>query len=382
LIRREKGFTLVELMITMVIFVVVIAAVSQIFTGLLTQFKQQSKMAETNIEGIVGLEMMRRDVERAGYGIPWVIPATAAAYNEVPLPDTTPGFDYNECAGACTAVPRPVVAGSGAGFNGSDEFVIRATNVARNTSSQAWTILSAGDVKTNGLSGESFANTDRVIVLSPGNSAANARTLVVSSADNTVWRTTYNATANFDPADATQTFVIYGVAPDDGGAALRMPFNRTDYYISNSNPPLRCAANTGVLIKSVLSQSSGASGGTRTDFLPLLDCVADMQIVFRFDQTVPPDGVADIVTDGIAATGLTAQQVRERLMDIRVYILAHEGQRDPNFTYATNPVYVGDAAVGGGRNFNFTTVPNPITDWQNYRWKIYTIVVVPKNLKQ
>ena len=55
-ITNHAGFTLVELLITMVVFVFVIAAASGVFTGLLTQFKQQSKIAETKIEGIVGLE--------------------------------------------------------------------------------------------------------------------------------------------------------------------------------------------------------------------------------------------------------------------------------------------------------------------------------------
>ena len=69
--RREEGFTLVELMITMVVFVLVIAAASQVFTSLLTQFKQQNKMAETHIEGAVGLGILRHDLEHAGYGLPW-----------------------------------------------------------------------------------------------------------------------------------------------------------------------------------------------------------------------------------------------------------------------------------------------------------------------
>lgn len=362
----------------MVIFVIVIAAVSQIFSGLLTQFKQQSKIAETNIEGIVGLEMMRQDVERAGYGIPWILPATAAAYNEVPPPNTTQGYAYNECAGACSAAPKAVVVGSGAGWNGADELVIRATNVATNAPAQAWTILPFTNVPIDGLSGETLAGTDRVIVLSPGNSTANAKTLVVRSDDNTVWSTTYNTmnatntTANFAPPDTTRTFVIYGVAPADGTNPLRMPFNRTDYYISNSDVPSRCAANTGVLMKSVLSQASG----NRTGFLPLLDCVADMQVIFQLDTDA--DGIINSQTDTVA--GLTAQQLRAQLMEIRVYILAHEGQRYPNFTYTPstpNTVTVGEFGVG--RDFNFATAG--ITNWQNYRWKIYTIVVTPKNLK-
>jgi type II secretory pathway pseudopilin PulG len=379
LIRREEGFTLVELMITMVMFVFVIAAASQVFTGLLTQFKQQSKIAETNIEGIVGLDMLRRDVENAGYGLPWVMPATAK-YSEVPLGSA--GSAYDECAATtppphtCNTPPKAVLAGSGAGWNGSDELVIRGANVARSATAQTWTTLRTGDTKMNGLSGESFTGTDRVIIISPGSTTANARRLVVNSADSADWDTTYNATSNFDPGDATETYVIYGIVSNGAGGALWMPFNRTDYYISTTNVPARCASNTGVLMKSVLSQTDG----TRTDFLPVLDCVADIQVVFRFDTSVPRDGIADLVSDDISA--LTAEQIREQLMDVRVYVLAHEGQRDPNFTYSKNPVYVGDAAIGGSRNFNFTTVANPVADWKNYRWKLYSMVVKPINLRQ
>ncbi len=46
LIKKEAGFTLIELLITMVVFVLVIAAVPQIFTGLLNSIqatKQDSR---------------------------------------------------------------------------------------------------------------------------------------------------------------------------------------------------------------------------------------------------------------------------------------------------------------------------------------------------
>ena len=66
MIQNQKGFTLVELIVTMTIFVLVIAAASGVFTGLLTQFKQQSKITETNIEGVVGLEILRHDLSSAG----------------------------------------------------------------------------------------------------------------------------------------------------------------------------------------------------------------------------------------------------------------------------------------------------------------------------
>ena len=70
--------------------------------------------------------------------------------------------------------------------------------------------------------------------------------------------------------------MMYGVDQDTN---LRMPFNRADYFISNTNAPSRCAPNTGVLEKVVVNQSDGRL----TNFLPLVDCVADMQVIFRLD---------------------------------------------------------------------------------------------------
>ena len=75
--KSVAGFTMVELMVTMVVFVLAISAASQIFTKLLTQFKQQSKIAETNIEGIVGLDLLRQDIKHAGLGLPWNVTGVA-----------------------------------------------------------------------------------------------------------------------------------------------------------------------------------------------------------------------------------------------------------------------------------------------------------------
>ena len=382
----EAGFTLIELLITMVIFVLVIAAGSQIFTGLLTQFKQQSKIAETNIEGIIGLEILRQDIEHAGYGLPWVIPA---------------GIVYNEASAGYNDSPsnpqRAILSGNGVGFNGSDELIIKATNVARNGASQAWTHLKTGNVKRDGLSGETLGGTDLIIVLSPGTSDANRRTLVVNSTDSTDWDTTYSATANFAPSDNTETRIIYGVAPTtDTVTTLRMPFNRADYYIATSNVPSRCATGTGVLSKNVISHANGS----RADNLPLLDCMANMQVAFGVDTDATPDGQINCYTNDLAnvfAT-VTAQNIRERVKEVRVYILSHEGQYDRDFTFDLNSRNAGlNPAIGcptcirvgeglplavceggiAGRDFNLST----ITNWQNYRWKVYTLVVKPNNLR-
>ena len=93
MVKRQEGFSLIELMITMVVFLLAIAAASNVFTGLLTQFKQQSKIAETNIEGAVGLEILRRDLESAGYGVPW----------NVEIDGDGDGNDWEQLVGYCEA---------------------------------------------------------------------------------------------------------------------------------------------------------------------------------------------------------------------------------------------------------------------------------------
>jgi len=396
--KREAGFTLVELMITMVVFVFFIAAASQVFTGLLTQFKQQSKMAETNIEGIVGLDILRQDIEHAGYGLPWNVRgvtdwASVPNYNEAVSATSTPNpanFNDGNPASALPTpantnrAPRAILSGNNSGVNGSDYLVLKAINVSTNFAAGKWQPIRAGNDSTmktwwsevneyvcRNDKGDHYPDT-RVIVISPGATAANSRSLIVSGGSFFTGADNYSVLTNFAAfAGDPDVRIMYGVDPDTN---LRMPFNRADYFISNTNVPLRCAPNTGVLEKVVVNQSDGRL----TNFLPLLDCVADMQVVVRRDTD--GDGTIDTTTDDIST--LNAQQIREQVKEVRVYILAHEGQKDTNYTYPTSTITIPaspDPAAGVGSTFNLSTRIG--TSWQNYRWKLYTIIVRSNNLK-
>ncbi|MEK6691229.1 MAG: prepilin-type N-terminal cleavage/methylation domain-containing protein [Nitrospirota bacterium] len=388
ILPTEKGFTLVELMITMTVFVLVIAGASQIFTGLLTQFKQQSKIAETNIEGAIGLEILRQDLEHAGYGLPWVIPSdvtytAAETFSATPCGTGTTAnpTTFND---STPNAPRAVVSGNNTCLNGSDYLVIKAINVATNNTSNKWALLGNTGVLRYDISGDAFNTSDRVVVLDPGTSDATMRTLVGSGS---TFYKQYSAVTDFNPSDSTTTRFIYGIRD---GAAPKVPLNRADYYISiPATMPSQCAVGTGVLYKATMNHGS-ISGVNQFTELPLLDCVADMQVVYALDNDEDGDfenGVGgDAYTNDISglagATG--ARDVRTRVKELRVYILAHEGQYDKNFTFSgfTAGACATCVRVGlsntFGRDFEFAT--SGITNWQNYRWKIYTIVVKPNNL--
>lgn len=399
MVKRQEGFSLVELMITMVVFLLIIAAASGVFTSLLTQFKQQSKIAETNIEGAIGLEILRRDLESAGYGLAWNVEVDAdgdgndwdrlVGYCEAvsdtsitPNPTTfNNGVSTDPCPTTVTAgtAPMAVRSGNNTGWNGADYLAIKSATVATNVTAQKWTHLMVGNVKktwtpdcenVNKDSDCTPNNTVRVIVISPGGStAANTRSLITSSATTGVFFTQYRYTADFDPpTGSTETYIVYGVDKDTD---LRMPFNRADYFIKvPATMPSACASNTGILYKGTLNHANG--GITE---LPILDCVADMQVVYGLDNNEDGefrDGVGgDAYSDDIS--GLTAKQIRTRVKEIRVYILAHEGQKDAAYTYPNSTIVVGPNAALG-RPFDLGTN-------LNYRWKVYTIVVRPNNLR-
>ncbi len=374
--KHEKGFSFLELLMVMVIMGFVLAGGSEMFVSLLRGYKQQSKITETNIEGIIGLELLRRDIESAGYGLPWVIPA-GTTYQEA---TNTTADDYND---STTSAPRALLSGDnigtgGAGnniVNGSDYLVVKAINLGRNDACTKWTnLLTSGATTTWDPSTEDLFSTDRVIVISPGATATNSRSLAGPTGANLGSILQFSGVSAL--ADPNETRIVYGVAPADGANLLGMPFNRADYYVSTSvTIPGRCAPGTGVLLKAIVSQSDGGFDGG--NMLPLLDCVADMQVVTRLDMTIPPDGQWEATSDGFIAAN--AQAVRDQLNEVHVYLLVHEGQRDTSYTHGANTILVGEqvGATVFGRNFDLTT----ITNWQNYRWKVYTLVVRSNNLR-
>ncbi|MBI1811031.1 MAG: hypothetical protein HYR78_03715 [Nitrospirae bacterium] len=167
-----------------------------------------------------------------------------------------------------------------------------------------------------------------------------------------------------------------------------MPFNRTDYYVrrpAGNAMPSQCAQNTGVLYKATVNHGDG----NLTEF-PLVDCVADFQVVFRLDMdedgtigtsanadgsTVSSSEGANVAT--VQATLADAALLRQRLKEIRIYIIAHEGQLDATYTSASTITMDDIGGIGAFKVFDFAALGIS----RNYRWKLYTLVVTPTNLR-
>ena len=138
---KEDGFTLIEMIIVMSVFIVVIIITSNAFNTVLTKTKVIGKSEESNIEGVVGLEMLRHDLEQAGFGL--------FTETGIPLPEyaetaNTPASDYNDSP---NGIPRAVVAGNNLSpgnnivLSGTDYLAIKATTVGRTQVCQKWTYI-------------------------------------------------------------------------------------------------------------------------------------------------------------------------------------------------------------------------------------------------
>ncbi len=402
---NRNGFTLVELLVTMAVFIVVIVIAGNSFNVILSHTARLFRSEESNIEGVIGLEVLRHDLQQAGYGL----------YTE------TMGINYEEAAAALanvyndapTNVPRPLVVGndlaavtdtgdSGSNFNIvplTDYIAIKGTSVARNKISQKWTYLryTSNDVYPNKWrsNAENFANGDKVMLLRRQIGASTQSITVVPNTTGAFYYPFSASAFSHLTSASANVYSIYGV--DDAGT-LRMPFNRSDYFVARPQDatqiPSFCAPNTGMLYKTTVNHSGG-----KLNYVPVLDCVADMQVVLGWDMN--GDGMIDTYSNAagsaVNGTGSTTEvqaaiansgnnsaattpSIRNNLKMIKVYVLAQQGRRDPGYT-SPSLISIGDSGEASlTRPATAGKYDIAAAGWLNYRWKVYRIIARPKNL--
>lgn len=206
--RREQGFSLVELMISMVIGMVVVGAVFAAYLGMGTSSRANRAMAQMTEDVSLAMNILRSHIAMAGYASPvgvnngkfvksYMGPAVRGCQSDFTNLDV--GIDVLTCSGV-----------------GEDSIAVAYEADARNA------VLSAGNVPLDCLGNEVpivggvrlsysrfFISNGQLFCRGPGNN--NAAALVENIVDMKIW---------------------YGVAAGGGGAA-----NQAAYYTRVGNPP-------------------------------------------------------------------------------------------------------------------------------------------------
>ncbi len=360
--KKDRGFTIVELIVVMGILSVVMAAIYTAYSVQLRQGMVEYRLSASEMELQIARSVMEHDIAMAGYGLDKQDP-----------PSTTP--------------PVTVAPVSNTPAAGGDTLTMNGTALGRaSRATQAWTFTLTG-TNLNQLSGyysntdplqtlKSSPSSDRIIFINPITQA-----LLEASTTNgdtgTTWLFKYLPSTGSSPnvPDAIPALVsvlAYGLTTS---ATLSAPYNAVTYSLGGT-PPSTCAPGTFNLQR---SENGSAQ--------PLLDCVLDFKVAFGIFTGSLTQGIPQVIScwdDGTNLATYSITDQRKRLKQVRLFALVQEGQKDSTYSYVnpgtgTQTVRVGDLLLTkcGGGGFGEDVVIQ--SNQSNYRWRVLNVAVTPRN---
>ena len=385
MIKNKTGWTLIELLVAIAIFAIIIVIPYSMFVKTLKLTTQQYEISKSSIEKLPALEILRRDVETAGFGLPWNL--DNKTYSEVNNSVSFPlysSFKPSSFNGSSSAAPKAIDGNIDSG-NGYSYLVLRASAFGTSKAANHWTYMynDNGTEKINIWNSNSISNYnnllagDKVIVMS-----ANKRQI----AGNSLYYTISNDASHSDtdpsyyglpipPGIESVNYLIYGIKKNNDIAA---PFNRIDYALYDEQTPSNiCAQGTHTLGRILFNNNTN---GTITKS-PFLRCVADFQVWFGID--VNNSGK---ITWTQNPTSYSALEIRDtnQIKKVIIFILVQNGKVDKNYTFPKSSIFVGDDKLGIGRTFKFNEhgfYQTGLNSYKHYRWKLLELVIKPINLE-
>lgn len=318
-IHRQRGLTLIEFMVSVVIGMLMIAAMATLIANQSTNRSEVDRTGKMLENGRYALSVMTKDAEMAGYwgelttapSVPGAVPDPCS----VTLADLegamgVPVQGYDSASGAFPACISNRLAGT-------DVLVVRRLDPDMSA------ILTGGNADLSKLTaGQVYVQT--------GLDATG--TSVVSSLN--IGDTAANNAVNFPRKKK-----------DKVTTANTRKYVVNIYYISQCSVEVggSCAgADNGSPIPTLkrveLSAAAGAPVMTSTT---IAEGIEDLQVDFGTDTNSPQDGIANVDTNGAACpasatcTGLAfpyAASDWAKVMSLKLYVLARATEKTPGFT--------------------------------------------------
>ena len=323
--KNKKGFTILEVLIAIFISIILMAAVYYTYSTFFMGIKSERVNVEQEIEKIVGLELLRLDLEHLGYGVGINPSGDYKIYELDNTKDISSGKPY---------------------------LLIRATLNNSNDSTIGWRLCrDKKEIKTE-IEG---SNSNFVFIDDKGYVSC------IKKGSNS----TCVLTSDSKCPDANGIFVGY---PFDDNA-IGCNFNgynfcsEIKYYLSNSNLPKDCNPNTYNLLRKV-------NNGTGQ---PLLSCVADIK--FTVDMDTDGDGKINLKDVDDIST-YTTDKLRTYTKKVNVYILYQEATpSNPNYKFTD---YQTDSS-GNYIDVEGIKLYLP-SNFEKYKWKAIKISVKPMSI--
>ncbi len=361
--QQQRGFTLVELMVGLVLGLLTVLVISQVLA--LAEGKKRSVAmgSDAQVNGALALFALQRDIQQAGYG------ATAS-------PDAlgcTVKRKFDAAGAQLSFTLAPVVIGNGASDAPDTITVLQG----RTSSFSVPMVLSGAHLQTD----------DHFTVKSSlGAAAGNMMIAAPKTQDASTWCTLFSVTH-----DSGGTSAALGATnvPHVSGAGAK--WNQSDIFPEAGYPDGSYLLNMGSMVHRSYSVDASNSlamaelspttgGGTTQELAPQ---IVNLQALYGKDTNA--DGVVDTYDNTTPTTNADWLKV----LSIRVAVVARSMQYEKDEVTPSAPQWdMGSTATitgptiadcNGGSKCIALKV-SQLSDWKHYRYKVYDTVVPLRNV--
>ena len=398
-LRFQSGFTIIELLVGLVIGLLATLVVMQTFSAFEGNKRSTTGIADAQTNGALGLYLLQRELQPAGYGVP-LVSGTMPTINAANAANTFVFVDYT---GMTQTQINTAVAAQLAAYNtkiAADTATVTAgvnfSALNCGPSSPAINIDADGDASTPNATSVVRDIISPVIITDGG--VGNSDTVTIHYG---------NTTRGGMPADVASTSgaTTVGVtntlgcrngdvvlATRDGSPTCVVTTVTSSNALldaANANS-IEVAANTGIaqndklscLGKVIQTKFNVLANQLQKNDQPVLGDIVSMQAQYGISNTTN----SEIVTSYVDATGVWAPASitvanRNRVKAVRIAVVARNNLLEKDVVTqlcsgtATGPSKL--CVFGGDLNLSTTDVG---ASWVNYRYRSYEVVVPLRNV--
>ena len=360
---RQRGFSLIELMVGVVIGLLTVLVITQVMTLAEGKKRTVSNGSDAQVNGALALFTMQRDIEQGGYG---------ALANPDAL-GCTVQYQFGG-AGTLTTFPlAPVVITDGA--SGAPDSI---TVLQGNTTNFSAPMLLTGNAK----------QTDDHFTVSSsfGASAGNLMIAVPSPWSAAAPCGLFSVTNDTTPTTATLSTTN---VPHVSGTSGARQWNQSAVFPTTDIPSSSYLLNMGAMVLRTYAVSTAGNltvsdlsltdGSTPTpDLYPQ---IVNLQAMYGKDTL--NTGAVDTYDNTTPTTNAGWKQV----LAVRIAVVARSNQYEKDVVTTASPQWdvgptatIAGTATCNGSSKCLTLDVSKLTDWQHYRYKVYDTIVPLRNM--
>ncbi len=383
--HRQRGITLIELMVGLVIGLVAVLVISQVMLAAEAHKRTTTSGSDAQLTGTLALYTLQRDLQMAGYGI-------AASQLGLGCKVQASLFNNGNGGGIAERLMAPVQIYPSATVGAPDRLRIIGSTIDRFS---VPTLVTSDHPKAGAVGVTEFVvNTivgiqagDLMIAVPPAPSAADTCTMFLASGVASAPARVFHAAGAGDPL---------GWNGSGTGASQTLLQN---YFPAAGYPAGSYLVNLGSgLVDRTYSVASGslrmtefnnsAAPSTQTELFPQ---VVNMRALYGKDTTLAADGSVDRYDNDTPTT----PDGWSRVITIRVALVVRSGQYEKDIVTPSEPMWdlgsateilstlpgLKDCPSGSGKCIDLK-VNGDINDndWQHYRYKIYDTIIPVRNV--